>query len=114
MNHKDLLLPGIFAFLLIILQITFGFLMRKHRAAFLKYHRILGMFIFLVVIVNIFSFPEVSIIGVFTLMAVATQIILGFFLVKNKNLKKYHRPLGISIAALIIANLVLAFAQNLT
>ena len=110
MNSANIFLASFFTLILIALQITFGFMMRKHKKAFLKYHRVLGVVIFFVALVNVLVLPAVTIIGAITLLAILTQIILGFtlMLTKNEKIKKYHRPLGISIAILIIANLVLA------
>ena len=108
MTNTNLLLVGVFSLLLIILQVVFGFLMRKNRKAFLKYHRILGVIIFLVALLNVIVFPQVLVIGIITLLAILGQIIIGIFLVKNIKLLKYHKPLGISILILIVANLVLA------
>ena len=108
--NSNFLLSGIFSLLLIILQITFGFLMQKHKEAFLKYHRVLGVVIFFVALLNVLLLPTVTIIGIITLLAIIIQITLGIILMvtKNEKIKNFHRPLGISIAILIIANLVLA------
>lgn len=107
MNNTDLILATVFSVILISLQVTFGFMMRKHKEAFLKYHRVLGVVIFFVAFANMFALPAVSPIAVITVLAILTQIIIGFLLIKNEKLKKYHKPLGISILILIIANLVM-------
>uniref|UniRef100_A0A7C4M040 Uncharacterized protein n=1 Tax=candidate division CPR3 bacterium TaxID=2268181 RepID=A0A7C4M040_UNCC3 len=96
--------------ILLILQIIFAFLMKNKKEAFLKYHKILGIFILLIVLANLILFPINTVVSILVVVAVLAQVIIGFLLKKgNKKLKKYHKPLGFFILVLIITNLILIF-----
>jgi hypothetical protein len=108
LGNERVLWVAIITLVLIILQITFAFLMKNHKGAFRKYHPALGILIFLVIFANIIALPVSSIIGFFVLFLVSIQIILGIFiLLGNKKLVRFHRPLGVFIFLVAIANLIL-------
>jgi hypothetical protein len=112
-GDKTSLVVAILTLVLLLLQVTFGILMKKHKDAFIKYHRPLGVVIFLVILANMIIFPQNLIISAIVLAAVFAQIIIGYYLSKgNKKLLKYHRPLGFFILILVIANLILIFPNK--
>ncbi|MDD5731633.1 MAG: hypothetical protein PHU42_01965 [Patescibacteria group bacterium] len=111
-QDKTSLMVGIVTLTLILLQLAFGFLMKKRKEDFKKYHQTLGVFIFIVILINILVFPVNFIISILVLLAVLAQIIIGYFVAKgNRKLLKYHRPLGVFIFILAIANLILIFPR---